>query len=735
MAEFSPSGLAGLPATSAESLQYGDPRVIGWLRELREDGDRINRSDPSYDQIEPALRYVVGEQLDPERRKLKYLPKVVINESRKAMQAHVSALTDIKPLFGWKTLNTAYQRQADLLNQYALAEWVTTLADVDLGDCVKIALAAGTGDFVVDWDPHAPFGGAHSFSPRDPRDTLPFRPSHARSPQLWEGLTLREEHTVNALKAMYPGKAQLFRPSIDSVIDKVKGRFRSVMSHLLTPADPLDRLGQDSVHSRQPRSGNIALYRTYVKDRTRNLTGKPIPMGMPGTNWAYSVAPEAALYPRGRLIVSTDDMILFDGPNTYWHGLFPLCRMRLWSVPWQFLGIPLFNDLLPVQDAINDTVQDIRLGIRQWLNYDVKWNRNAVSEATMRSLDPQRPGKRIKVQPGFGEAYEKLDGPNPQILAMASELWDKLTTKHNDLSGTANLAALLQLRQMPSADTIQKYYEALTPEIRQEARQVESFMRDLSEMTKVNYFQFLSQTKRRMILGEAAVVLEDMDADPATLVPALLPGQEGYIPELDANLTTADQRAQAFHKQFVFVVAPNSILAMNSTERKMVAQQQATMGYLDFWSYHEVFETPNVGAPPAIPLPPLKPVTPEEQQFILQQAMMQIQLQQQAMMGGMPPMSASPESPSGAGSPMPPGPGPVQLPDGRVMLLDPMSGQILELRSPTTITERLQAQQMLGLGMMANAQGRKASNDAPPKGESKSDGKGGTRTTTTTSDK
>lgn len=514
---------------------------------------------------------------------------------------------------------------------------------------------------------------------------------------------------MNALRGMYPTRANLFRASADNTIARVMGRFKTMASRILTPADPLDSLGQTGAHTRKSRSGSIVLYRTYLHDRTRNLTLKPITLGQPGTNWCYTVAQGQPLYPRGRLVVATDDLILYDGPNTYWHGMFPVCRLKLWSVPWQLLGIPLFNDLLPVQDAINDTVNDIRLGLRQWLDPDIVYNRNAVSESTMRTLDPRRPGKRIKTNPSFGEPYEKLDGPSPQILQIASELWDKLTTKHNDLSGTANLAALLQLRQLPSADTIQKYYEALTPEIRSEARQVEAFMRDLSEMTKVNYFQFLSQAKRRMVLGDAGVTLDDFDFDPGTMVPALMEGQPGYTPELDANTTSADERAQFFHKQFVFVVAPNSILAMHATERKMQTLQMATMGYVDFWTFHDVFETPNVGAPPAIPLPPLQPVDP-----LIQQAMMLQGIQ-------------------GAAQGIPPQPY-VDPASKKQYLLDPASGQILEIRIPSTITERLQAQAMLGIGMTANSQGRKASNEEPAHAEQKNDKPGG-RTTISTSKK
>jgi hypothetical protein len=712
MADFSPSSVLDLPRTTADTLLHGDPAVLGWLKEWVQEGDLLNRADPSYEIIGRAQEYIVGEQLSTEQRRLKYLPQVVINETRKAMQAHVSAITDLKPVVGWRS-SPEYLVQADLLNKYLLAEWVTTMMDLDLGDCVKYSLAGGTGDLVIDWDPHAPLGGAHQLTARDPRDTLPLRPAYLRSPQYWEGVCFREEHSVNVLKGMYPTRASFFKASGDSVLGTVLGRFRTGLSRLLSPADPLDQIASGTATSaRRSRRGMVVLYRAYFKDRTRNLTDRPIAMGTPGSNWAYSVAPKEPLYPRGRLVVATDEAIIYDGPNTYWHGMFPFCRLKLWSVPWQFLGIPLFNDLLPIQDAINDTVHDVRLGIRQWVDPDITYNRNAVSEATMRLMDPRRPGKRVKTMPGFGEPWRKEDGPNPQVLAMASELWDKLTTKFADLSGTANLSALLQLRQLPSADTIQKYYEALTPEIRQEARQVEIFLRDLAEMLKVNYFQFLSQAKRVQILGLGGVTLNDFDFDPGQMVPALMPGQPGYTPELDATLTTRDQRAQFFHKQFIFVVAPNSVLAMDATERKMMRFQLARMGYYDFWSLHETLETPNVGAPPAIPLPPLEPPPPNLLEMMLQQVLSQPQGAAALLAGQALPQYTDPQT-------------------QRTFTLDVASGQILELRIPTTITERLQAQQLLGIGLTANPAGRKATGQAPPQQETKSDG----RSTVTESEK
>jgi len=708
MSDFSPSSVADLPPTSIDTLQFGNPRVLGWIQEAVAEGDRINRSDPSYDVIERAQLYVVGEQLGPERLRLKYIPQTIINETRKAVQAHVSSLTDIKPVFGWKCENEAYKLQASILNRYAITEWVSQMYDLDLGDCVKYSLICGTGDLVVDWDPHTPHGGANQLTARDPRDTLPIRPAMSKGPQFWEGLVLREEHSVNALRNMYPTRKDYFRPSTDTALSRVAGRFRTAFAKLITPSDPLDQLAQQAgAHTRQTRSGNVVIYRTYLHDRTKNLTGKPILMGTPGSAWAYMVSPQGALYPRGRLIVSTDYHILYDGGNPYMHGLFPLCRLRLWSVPWQFLGIPLMNDALPIQDAINDTMNDLRLGIRQWVDPDIIYNRNAVSESTMRLLDPRRPGKRIKVQPGFGEPYQKQDGPSPQVLAAASELYDKLTQKFGDMTGTANLSALMNLRQLPSDDTIEKYYQALTPEIRQEARQVEAFMRDLSEMIKGNYFQYLTPAKRQAILGTGSETLADFDMDPGNMIPALNPGEPGYTPELDPNLTTRDERAAFFQKQFVFIVSPNSIIAMNAQEQKMIAFQLYRMGALDFWSFHERMETPNVGAPPAIPLPPLTPPTPDVLSGLQAQALQGVA---QAQLTGQPPP-----------------PPQFQSPDGRNFTLDPASGQIMEIRMPVTVVERLMAQAQLQIGMVQNAPGRKSSGQAPPKAEQRSDGQGGKR--------
>jgi hypothetical protein len=671
----------------------GDPRILAWLKEAEMEGDAINQADPFFLRMGKGMSYVTGDQLrGDEDAKLKYLPKVVINESLKAMKAHSSALTDLKPLYSYGTENIRWSQQSFQLNKLVAAWWITTMADMALADTTKYAWAAGTGDMETQWDPHAGLGGNNVLIPRDPRDTLPIRPGNERSIQLWSGVTLRDERSITNLREQWPTKEHLILRSRETSLSKVRGRFRQMVHEVVSPAaatmDTLAGLSVTSANRRVPSTGGVVLRRTFIHDFTRNLTGRTIVMGRPGSVWAYTVKDKELVYPRGRLFVWVDGGILEDGPSPYWHGLFPVSRLKLFDIPWHFFGLPILHDLMPIQDAINDTWHDFRVGVRKWMNPSVAYDRNAVSERFMKFYDPRNPGKKVALNSTGGEGFKHIDGPDPQVLSIARQAALDLTDKFRDLAGTKNIEELLALRQSPAADTVQKYVEALTPEVRQEGRQIEAFLREPAEMVKANIFQYMSKARRIAVLGDAGAVLEDFDYDPDSLVPGMKPGDEGYVRELDASLPR-DERAQFFHKQFIFKVEPNSLLAMNAQERKLMDLQLARQGMLDFWSLMETLGRTNIGPPPELPLPPNK----------------------------MPPMETVLEDLRSA-----------QNPEGK-FVIDPMSGQVLEIRVPQTITERLMAQQQLGIASTVNPAGRKATAQAPPNLQQKSDQQGAPRPT------
>lgn len=683
----------------------GNPVTRGWLLEQVAEGDRLNRDDPSYGLVDKAQRFIAGDQRsarDILESGLTYLQPQRFNESRKATQAHVAALTDLKAVFQFTSSNDQFKFHGELLTKRTIYWYNQISADLQLADVIINALATGTGDCVVEYDPYAPGGGDTVLSARDFRDTLAFRPGINKDPQMWQGVTLREEHPVNVLRALFPTKAPLFRATVDSLLASYMGRFRTTIQRIVSPTGGTLGGLRDATHSQIPRSGSCLLYRTYLKDYTRNQTDRAKWMGVPGSNWAYVVEPGDPLYPFGRLIVWTPDAIIYDGPNTYMHGQFPVIRYQPWQVPWQFLGIPLLYDTMPINEAINSLGGDILLNFKKHVNPQVAFDRNQVSETFMQHYDPRKPGAKIKQNNSSGETgFRYLTEPPLPPWALA--FWEGLFAKHESLTGTANLQQLLQARQLPSGDSIQKYFEALTPEIRMEGRRFEAFLRPLAEMFKVNIFQFESTARRLTILGESGLALSDFDFDPGQLVPGMRQEDEKYLPEFDVSRPRWE-RAQAMWKLLTFTISPHSLLSINNAEQKMIRLQLARMGYYDFWSLMESLEVPNVGTPPPIPLPPLEEPTPE--------AVMQDIVKQQ---GGMDPAT---------GQVIPPQPGKYQIGP---------QGEVLELRVPQTVTERLMAQQLLGIGLTSNPAGRKASGGSEPKIEEKTDGNGTPRTTVTES--
>lgn len=629
-----------------------DTRIHGWLKEALSEGDRLLHLEPGYDKIDRAMDYIGGDQITGNHPS--YLHKVVVNQTRKAVRTHVSALTDIEPLFEFKTKNQNYERHADLLNQRAVVWWVQTFADLELADCIKYALAAGSGDMVIEYDRFFN-GGDTRLIPRDCRDTIAIRPERTRSLQDWEGLTIRETHSPNKLKAHFPEYASEITED-SGVLGRVFTRFRRNTTMNSPSGYTLDGLGTKSPNSIKGITGAIpeaTLYRTFINDRAINLTGGDVLMGPPGTNWCYTVKAGERLYPYRRLILWNERRVLWDGPSPYAHGYYPVSRLCLERWPWLQIGLGLVHDLMPINDAINTTVNDFLQVFSQWVNRGSVWDKN-MPEAVFKRFDPRMPNWKIKKNSAFADGFALQEGP--QLPPWAFQFLQGLFAKFDELSETGNLAALMQLRQSPGADTLDKYMEALTPGIRLEARQMEAFLREVAEQWKGNLFQFESKAKRFMILGEAGQTLADIDADPDTLIPALSPTDPGYTPELDLNLPRQD-RAKFFMMQFSFMVAPNSMLAMKAQETKLTYVQLSRQGYVDFKTLLDILNIPNVGDYPPVPLPPVN-----------------------------------------------------WKPDPN----DPTRMPVMVPRQPITIIERLMAQQQLGIGQTVSPAGRKASGSAPP---------------------
>lgn len=616
MADFSADTFptTSVSPTDTTAFSVYESQLLEWIAAAVQEGEGILRADPSYAEIDKIIAYVMGDQLDTRRPSA--LSGVTDNRLKNIILQTVAALTDIHPLFGFKTMNDKFQKQSEVLNKLAQAWWVNSFADLRLADVIRYATGPGTGYVEIHWDASASGGvGDITLTPRDPRDVLPIRPTFGQSVQEWEGVIIRQTMSVNQARARWPERAGKIVPdgTPSSLLQRTWGSARKVFTQVQTPVDVLTAggRGRNAPH----RVPTVDVYSCWVKDRRFNDGEVPLQMGDPETTWSYTAYPvswvtqkrtkengdpytkdDCRLYPSGRLIIATQKAILYDGPNPYWHGMFPIAKLCLDPWPWSFLGVGIARDLLPIQDAVNETINGILDKVRKVLRPSITADKKTVPDSVWNRIDTRLPGLKLKTNTTAGQGVQYLQ--EPDLPEFVFDFLKLAISEMDNLSGVANLSALTQLNQAPGADSIEKMMEALTPLLRLKGRLLEYFLREVGEMVKSNFFQFYTLPRRVAILGEAGLDFSDFDFDPGTLVPAMQRDDPNYDPAYDAITTKRHDRAKLHQKQFAFQITPNSLLAISQLSRKLLYLQLFRGGVMDIWTLFDVLEVPNGGVPP-----------------------------------------------------------------------------------------------------------------------------------------
>lgn len=590
-----------LPLTLGTQFQAD---TLAWVDQMVDDGERILKAEPAYQEIASNIAYVMGDQLS---RRPAALSNVRDNRLKKIVLESVSALTDIHPLFGFQSFNPNFQNQVVILDKLTRAWWVNTYTDLRLADTVRYSMSTGVGYAEVVWDESLNAGkGDIVLVPTDPRDVLPIAPKFDFSIQSWGGVVIRSMETVENLQQRYGLAAAGLTP--DRGVQTFTNRVWSAVKNMVASPTRSVGMGHTTAHNLPQQVPAKEVRKVFYRDYRLWAGDAPVTMGEAGKNWAYTVYPigwqkpdgtlateaDARLYPRGRMIVACRDRVLYDGPNPYWHGMFPIAKLCLDPWPWSLLGGSMVSDLRPLQDALNDTVNGFLDHVKVCLRPLVVGDKN-IPKREWEKLDPRLPGQKILENPSVGKGI-RIEPPPP--LPNDVSKWVEWNTNEMDyLSGVANLQSLLSLRQAPGADSVEALQEALTPLLRLKGRLLEVFLREIGEMVKTNFFQFYTAGRRVAVLGEAGLDFQDFDFDPGTLVPSLAPADPGYTAGLDFRMTR-DQRARIHHQNFTFQITPNSLLAVSQLSRKLTYLRLRQMNLVDKWSLWEALEIPNAGQPP-----------------------------------------------------------------------------------------------------------------------------------------
>lgn len=577
-------------------------RVLSWFHEALQEGEAFLRAQPGYDRIPDVIDAIMGEFNQGSPRP-SGLSDITDNRFSKAATDLAAGLTDIKPFWEYRTFNLRFKPQAEMGGKLATAWWLNRGIDIKHSHVVKYALAAGSSYSHIVWSPEL---GDLDLMAEDPRDVLPVRPASNLSIQDAFGVIIRRERTVNYAKAKWPASAHLIKADREGTLHQgqQRNRISQMMSALNLRSGFLDNLFASI--SKEPAARiavpTVDIFTLYVKDDSINRTGGRVMVGEPGTNWSYWVEPGEPLYPRGRAIEVTRTVILRDGPNIYWHGLFPVSKLTLDSWPMTFLGRMILSDALPLQLELNRLMRVVADHNQKVRRPDVIADKNAMPRAALEKIDTAKAGLKLRHNPIAGKGIELI---YPQVLdpSIAMTIQD-LRNEMEIITGTRDLSQLMKLGQIPTSETVEKMLESMSPAVRMRSREQEAYLREVATMVLSNFFQFYTTAQRVAVLGPSGATFEDFDYDPGTLIPDFIHGDDydaNGLPTEAAKMRGPRpryERAREFLRMFTYHVAPGSLLAASEITRKLLYVQMARAGWMDIWSLGEILNIPNMGNPP-----------------------------------------------------------------------------------------------------------------------------------------
>ncbi len=529
------------PTTSDYSAQ-----IRQFCNSAYEEAKRNNEDAEEMKQMNTYLDYLSGMQWKgqvPAHR-----AKPVTNRMRRLFWETVGLLTDIRPIFEVHAIDKTeiYSRTQDILNRITRAWALMTNFDVKLSMVTMYAMLS-TGYAKIEWDPFADSGrGDIVILPVSPLSLLQLGADN--DIQEAELVIYRRVVTLEFLRRKYPLTGYAVQPDANySKFEMNSSAPAHISPQLFMSLSPGMRrkIGQaaEQTFSVFPKA---ELREFWLRDSTVNKSNKPVLVGKKDTNWCYEVQPNQPLYPRGRVIVMANNVILDDQPNPYWHGRYPFAMLRLQAVPWQFHGESVIKPWMSMQDVINQIIGGVLNMVKLAVSPPLLAPKNAFSPEAWKGLDMSRPNE--KAQYSANSPHRPEFRPPPNVPAYVLQLNSIVSQEMDMSSGASAVADAARKKQIPSGDSLEQLQNARNTPIRMMGRSIEGFIGDLGMLFIPCVLQFYTAERRVELLGSQGMTPADFDASPGTLVPA------GMEPE-------------AYARKFKFKIERGSLLSTQRMER------------------------------------------------------------------------------------------------------------------------------------------------------------------------
>jgi hypothetical protein len=606
------------PAMAAED------RRLGFINDSCEEGLAWLRSQRGSQDFRRAFDTISGK--DTGIPPADYRSHINPNRLKRNIKEIISAMSKLRPMWGYNSDNSAYRANAEMMNKVTRALYLEQMWDRSIKSALAWASAtcagyvrpryrrdlAGTGDGNIVLDDY----GSPSILPVQlPRDG---------NIQRAYAVNILDEMPIFEAHAMFPRYQERLRPSSARYWYANDAIRRASQGNWLRRAfGSLRKKGDESSLS----DLLIPIRYTYVTDLSINTTDATIPMGDSDAPWHYTVPAfgsdiptgfdistrqlttrkanetDARLYPRRRLIISTDSCIMYDGPSFDWHGMVPLVRFGMDDWPWEPLGFSLVHDGYEINEAIKTLERGFMDKQIAKLDPSLAYDQNAVAMSDARAVDPFMPRGRYGYDGNASEGAPFTPVVPPETLRIDSADMAHLEHLYSILDSqqaVEDAMALAKMRAVGSMDDLEKIMDANGPIIEDMSRSMEPPMRDLGVMIKYLVLQYMNTSRVMQYVGEDGVTAEIMDYDPTRLIPSHMQGEdpgEGATPT--PSRFTLLQRAKTFADNLRFFIMPNSLHELTQMQMKLALIQLKKAGIkIDSMTIAESFNIPNYGKIP-----------------------------------------------------------------------------------------------------------------------------------------
>jgi hypothetical protein len=571
-------------------LESGKKR-FGYIQEILDDGEAWLQKQPFWNDLDRAEKIIRGQEMmkaDENRSDL------TSNRLKRIGREMVAAISDVRyPDDIWNSDNKAYAAEMEMFSKMARAVWYEARAPYAVRRLTQWMMAGGTGYFwpvfrrrrAVD-----PGSTGICFDDYGPRDVVPFMIDE-RNWQETYGVTMVKMVSLPKAHALFPQFQDKLRP-----VPK-----RRMQSGVVTAR-------MNFINSLRGNDSSIPwvekqceLRYTLIRDLSFNDTEIPIPMGDAGASWSYVVPnlgmdiaandtkngerymrkatiDDCRLYPNMRLMITASGVEepVYDGPAWDWHGYFP---PRFSSDDWvtEPMGLSIFRDVFDLERARQFTERAIDMKIKAQMDPGMAYDQTKINAATAEELDPWEMRKRLGVDGEVDEKTFRTIVSDAQMKVGAEPFeWIKYIDESQDYYlGTNQVSALAKAKMSTGQEGADDLLRIAGPITRDICAGMEGPMADVLEMQKYQDLQFFDTARTMRYVGPDGVTPETFDFDPASLVPAYMPGEDLGNPSKFSRM----ERAKNFARSLSLTPTPGYLHGIPQTQQKLLLLQGWRSGF------------------------------------------------------------------------------------------------------------------------------------------------------------